>query len=1103
MTDKTNLGKTVTAAMMIALLCISDRALSQESSASTSKLARRILADAEVKGGLVVHIGCGDGNLTAALHANDSYLVHGLDTDAAKVAKAREHIRSEGLTGVVSVDKFDGKLLPYADNLVNLVVIQDAKGGARDAGCRIRDEEIKRVLAPGGVALAFDFRLLTLDSFHKPWPDDIDQWTHFLHDASNNAVAQDSQVGPPRRLKWKCGPLWSRSHEFISSVPAMISAGGRMFYVVDEGLTSITDEPIPDHWVLIARDAFNGVLLWKRPLPDWRGDEWRGAALRGRPPSVPRRIVGDNQSLYATLSHRGPLEILDPATGKTLETIDGTASTQEILQSGRTLVLRLAPIGARNAKQKGEIVAVNADSGQVRWRASANQYLSQTLAAGDDRVVYSTGTEIVCLTLAAGEESWRQPMAKGKRARERTIILHGDLVLEGGANNIVARSTKTGETQWTTNTGGGSMRPADMFVANGCVWHASSEGITGYDLATGKPAKVIDPSSVQSPGHHLRCYRAKATERFLITQFRGAEFVSLTDDDHVNNDWIRGACRYGVMPSNGLLYVPPTPCFCYPGVKLTGLLALAPGEELKSGEVEESRSGMRLEEGPAFGAVSDQQSAVSKDDWPMYRRDGRRSGATATEVPAEVPSGWQVNLRGPLTPPVACDNRVCVAAKDQHTLYALDVDDGGEVWHFTAGGRIDSPPTVHGGSVLLGCADGWVYCVRAADGELTWRFRAAPSDQRIVAFSQLESPWRVHGSVLIEDGVAYCTAGRSTYLDGGIWIYGLDPKTGDVIHETHLDTWSPTRQDAVDKPYIPSYHMEGTHSDILVSQGGYIYLGQYKFDRELTRQDAPYVMRDPNNPVVAMDVSKEGYTVADPDLNKGYDYIRAFHRYMEKAHPELAKQYKEKYGGMNMGDRNTGMHLAPTAGFLDDTWFNRTFWMYSANWPGWYHAHRGAKTGQLLVMGPERTYALQSFPTRNRQSPLFTPGAKGYLLLADDNDTEPVLDDMTRGATKGLGYTRLKPPVWFDWVPIRIRGMVLAGNHLFVAGPPDVVDTDDPMASFEGRKGGVLRTYSAAEGKRLAETTLQSPPVFDGLIVASGRLFMSTVDGHVVCLGRE
>ncbi|MCK4294095.1 MAG: hypothetical protein KAY65_12930, partial [Planctomycetes bacterium] len=37
--------------------------------------ARQILDATGVKGGLVVHIGCGDGKLTAALRANDSFIV--------------------------------------------------------------------------------------------------------------------------------------------------------------------------------------------------------------------------------------------------------------------------------------------------------------------------------------------------------------------------------------------------------------------------------------------------------------------------------------------------------------------------------------------------------------------------------------------------------------------------------------------------------------------------------------------------------------------------------------------------------------------------------------------------------------------------------------------------------------------------------------------------------------------------------------------------------------------------------------------------------------------------------------------------------------------
>lgn len=46
---------------------------------SEHDLARDILDATGVKGGLIVHLGCGDGKLTAALRVNDRYLVHGLD----------------------------------------------------------------------------------------------------------------------------------------------------------------------------------------------------------------------------------------------------------------------------------------------------------------------------------------------------------------------------------------------------------------------------------------------------------------------------------------------------------------------------------------------------------------------------------------------------------------------------------------------------------------------------------------------------------------------------------------------------------------------------------------------------------------------------------------------------------------------------------------------------------------------------------------------------------------------------------------------------------------------------------------------------------------
>ena len=96
-----------------------------------------------------------------------------------------------------SARKFGGERLPYAGNLVILVVA--------NSELRMPKDEILRILKPGGVALIGGEKLV------KPVPETLDEWTHYLYGPGNNAVSKDSAVGPVGSLKWKCGPLWSRS----------------------------------------------------------------------------------------------------------------------------------------------------------------------------------------------------------------------------------------------------------------------------------------------------------------------------------------------------------------------------------------------------------------------------------------------------------------------------------------------------------------------------------------------------------------------------------------------------------------------------------------------------------------------------------------------------------------------------------------------------------------------------------------------------------------------------------------------------------------------------------------------------------------------------
>jgi hypothetical protein len=489
----------------------------------------------------------------------------------------------------------------------------------------------------------------------------------------------------------------------------------------------------------------------------------------------------------------------------------------------------------------------------------------------------------------------------------------------------------------------------------------------------------------------------------------------------------------------------------------------------------------RHERGPAFGDVGG--AAADAADWPMYRHDARRTGATATEVGAKVASRWRVEVGPALTPPVVAGGRVLVATKDDHTLHALSCGDGREVWRFTADARIDSPPSVHEDNVLFGCADGRVYCLRASDGALAWRLQAAPEERLIVDHDRLESAWRVHGSVLMKDGVAYCTAGRSTFLDGGIWILGLDPATGKVLHERRLGTLWATRPDAKDKPFNAAFHIEGTRSDLLVAEGGHIYLGQVRLTPALEPRPAPYVEHSDDERTTGLDVKDKPYVAPNAYLAKGYEKAAALG--VRRGH---------------MGDRDMGLHLLSTGGFLEDSWHNRPFWMYGTVWPGYQMGHIAPKAGQIIAIGPETTYAVQAYPARNIHSPMFTPGDKGYLLQADRNENDPILHHASWARDKGMGYTRKAPPVWHAWVPVRMRAMVLAGRTLFVAGPPDIVPENDPYAALDGRKGAVLRALAAADGKELAEIKLDSPPVFDGLVAAGGRLYMSDRAGRVTCM---
>ncbi len=1063
--------------------------------------ARRIIDESGIEGGLIAHVGFKNEKFTAALHVNDRYVVHGLSRDMSKIGKARNYIDRKDLYGQVTVQQWNNETLPYSDNLVNLLV-----------ACKpdmVSMEEIMRALSPGGVAYVKQDGEWTI--WIKPWPGNIDKWTHNLHGPSNNPVAKDSKVGPPRRLHWQSDPMWCRSHEFVSSFAILVSDGRRIFYVFDDGLTGITSPDVPQKWTLYARNAYNGILLWKREMKDWddpRNITYFRNRSRGISGVIQRTLVAGNDRLFTTIECHGTIKILDPATGETINTIEGTKGTEEILLSDGILYARINP--GENNGQAG-IIAADPETGKILWKKEEDKYNPNSLAVSNGCLVYCTDKHLICLSTKTGEQDWKKEsdnLSIFSWTMGPTVIIEGHSVLIKNNEVTELRDLGTGNLIWKNREPrrDSPLRALDAFVVDSLVWHSSQGEIAGYSLRTGKKIRSYRPDSIFSVGHHLRCYRAKATRKYIIPQYRGVEFVDIDGKFHCQNDWTRGSCGFGVVPSNGLLYVPPHPCFCYAGAKMKGLNAYsaASTQEIEKEIQSAPDFSQRLVKGPAWQDETLESAKKESLPWPVYRHDHRRTGSTEAQVHGKLSQEWQVHIGANLTPPVAACGKVYVSDKDRNTVYAIDIQNGKILWKCPVGGRVDSPPALYRDKVIFGSADGWVYCLRSADGELVWRFMAAPSPRLMVYKNRVESPWRVHGSPLLHEGIVYLTAGRSSFLDGGLFLYGLDPATGEVIHHTRLDTWAPTRVDAEDESFVPAFHMEAANSDILVSEGGYIYLGQMKYTPSLEKLDPPYrpgpadFYKPPGAPDIVERGSSDAYgpiIQGEPvSRNPTYDFV---HKETIKQYPRLARIWHLRG---HMGAREVGEHLFATSGFLDDSYFHRIYWMYSDTWPGYYFTNVASKSGQLLVIGPEKTYGFNAFNERVGLSPMFTPGKQNYLIFADDNDNEPVLTEENWGRDKGMGYSRSKPPVWFDWIPVRTRAMVLAGNRLFIAGAPDVIDPEDPMAAFEGRKGGNLWSYNAENGEQKEKYSLAYPPVFDGMIAVQNRVLVSTTDGSLQCL---
>jgi outer membrane protein assembly factor BamB len=593
----------------------------------------------------------------------------------------------------------------------------------------------------------------------------MDDWTHARYAPDGNAVSQDTLVGPPTRLRWIAGPAWPRTHP--GGPQAAVAAGGRLFYVFDEATPFMAG---PSRVYLFARDACNGRLLWKQPVQTRfrKEGEWVRRRFNAR------TLLATEDRVYAALRPRGPLVALDAATGRVLKTYEKHGSPTHVLAHDGDLILADA----------GSVRRVDPATGQSRWECPAEP---RNLLVGEGHLVTleraDGGYALSAIDPASGRRRWRVPTAPHAPLKRRSLSLvfcHAGLLLladgYGGGHNY-AFSAKDGRHLWTY-----AYRPAgscaNVFHVGGLVWvnaGGKNPEWRGLNPADGRVERRIPYLAGVSRGHH-RCHLNKATTEYLLTGVKDFEVIGLRDGAFYNVRSVRGSCGAGgVLPANGLVYSFPHPCTCYH--TLRGFLAI--GTDAQAGD-DPPPAGPRLQRGPAADQPIPQDGEPRPDEWPTYRHDFRRSACTPAAGPAALEPLWQHTVGGRLSAPTVAGGMVFVAAVDAHRLFALDARTGKPRWSYTAGARIDSPPTIWRGRVLFGAHDGWVYCLRAADGQRIWRLRAAPADRWIAADGQLESAWPVVGSVLVVKDTAYLAAGRHTHLDGGIHLLAVEPTTGKI-----------------------------------------------------------------------------------------------------------------------------------------------------------------------------------------------------------------------------------------------------------------------------------------------------------------------------------
>jgi len=1055
------------------------------------------LENLAVPGGLAVHMGASaDGALERRLAATGRWLVLSLTLDRDAEERLADSMARAGLSGLVAVAQWRRlPLLPLADNMADLIVADlDALEEIVPNGC-----EILRSLVPArGRSLVKhngEWREIA-----KPMPGDLDEWTHFFHGPDGNAVSRDRAVEVPNALRWIAGP---RQHDWVGADEWRVAGG----IAACEWNYPLRVKRVHDAVVVEAREAFNGVLLWRRVvrggsrsaktkpliLADGRlfrvddtEKEWKIAAFDpesgerliryensftlkasqwGRPVLAPFGLIYHKGRLYQSLG-RG-LRCIEAASGRLLWELtvpeDQGYLYRPTIAPDLGLVFLLQgpdPQSAKKLRWKGlfggrypgpiveHILAVEAATGRLRWRVRRNPRFLDLPGNKWDGTI---GRRKVVFHVVAYH-------------RGRLFLLFACDANGGGPSLVVCHDARTGKELWYTLTRPDYDTSAKKIGGGGEMFNLFALD-DGTLLTIGHYWARIDQESGKllaygTLGGNARCDTHSCTVNLVTAGF--GNFFDLTSPRFrwTRRDITRGQCGGRSTPAYGMTFHQCSGCKCFFAVR--GLLALHRARRPKP-----LPDDQRLVPGPAAGAPLGRPAA--EGDWPAYLHDGERRGWTPAPGPKRLDELWQTKVaeplppdttgvrndwlqtslyNGPTTAPVVAAGLVFVADRDRGRLVALDAARGKQLWAYRAGGRIITPPTYSRGRVVFGTRRGWVHCLEAPTGRLAWRFMAAPEQRFVVAYGQVESAWPLHGCLPVADGVVVATAGYHGETDGGVWAWGLDLATGAVRWKRRL--YRPERPwlhyGPPKKRGIRSVRdLPDPLGYVNRSNGAYCVTEVRNIDLPMNAGTVARVAR------VLLDARTGDFVATPMQLTASRDERPAVPRFIT---------YAERFPFLDMEFE------APGGPHGTGSW----------GWDGVAGGRSGCR--RLVHNGKAVVLARLAYP-----APLL------YYLSSAEKWTRD--------------YFRVAKPI------ASLKGLtdslVAAAEVAYAAGegqgkmPWGKSTRPRPRIAKGERVPGHLMAISLPDGKVLDEVTLDWPVINNGLAVAGGRLYAACEDGTVRC----